>query len=819
MNDKIFHRVGESQEKPLVLIVGGENFVNEFLNKALLLYNCQSISFTRNLDLEVFKKGNYVFCFHQNWVLIKEVLDSVSPQAKLLFALPSLSEKDSLEDKIIQLSFEKKLNVRIIRFAYVYGPGMVLKEYQKFLHLDGTIKEKAIFISDFIYGLLKAMFGNGTKGKSFFLLENNKNLGWQTKVDLSQGLEELEKSFQLKDQPKKEKLEIKKPILPKVFSKKAVISFLITLLILAIFYPFLSLGFWSLLGVQNLKQAKNSLTQGNLLKASHQADTALNSFQKSEEQLGQITPLLNFFSQEKTTQLNKLLNLGETVSEGLDNFLQATLQLEGLLKSIFQKEPLSIDSSIKEIKINLDQSFSQLSLAESQIGDRPEKEQLKEARDLILQARKGIELLPSLIGLEKKQTYLILFQNNSELRPTGGFIGSFGLLTLDEGQLVDFEIKDVYSADGQLKGHVEPPEDLKKYLGEAGWYFRDSNWDPDFPSSALKAAWFLEKETGRKVDGVIGVNLFLAQRILKSIGEIELPDYQEKINADNFFERAEYHSEINFFPGSTQKQDFLGSVARVLFEKIKQGDQKIWFGLAKNLLPSLKAKDLILWFYDDKATLIAQELAWGGEIKNVRCQVTNTKCLNDYLMVIEANVGINKANYFLKRSLSHQIKIEENGDIKETLRLDYQNTSPSEAFPAGRYKSYIRLYTPLNSKLISLKVTNNQTGQVEEITDREIKQDHNYQVFGFLIEVPIQEKRSVEIVYQLDEKWESEIGHYLFFLQKQPGIQDESFNFWLQPSIGVTALVDKLKFAQTTEGLFLSPSFDQDLVFEFSLIK
>jgi len=815
MDDKIFHKVGESQEKPSVLIIGGESFANDFLNKALLIYNCQPVFFTRNLNLEIFRKGDYVFCFHQDWTLIKEVLDASLPQTKILFALSSLPEKDSLETKIFQLAFEKKLNIRIVRFAYVYGPGMSLKDYQKFLHLNETDKEKAIFITDFIYGLLKAIFGGGTKGKSFFLIQNNKNLGWQTRVNLSQGLEELEKSFEVKDKKK----EIKKSFLSKNFSPKPFLPFLIILIIILVFSPFLSLGLWSFLGWQNLKMTKSSLTQGNFVKAASQSFSAQKYFQKGEKQLETINPVLNFFSQEKTAELNRLLNLGGTSAGGVNSFLKATLELENLLRSVFQKESFAFGPVIKKIQVDLDQSFSQLSLAESQMGDRPERLQLTEIRSLLLQAREGINLLPSLIGLEKNKTYLILFQNNSELRPTGGFIGSYGLINFSQGQLVDFEVKDIYSADGQLKGHVEPPEDLKKYLGEAGWYLRDSNWDPDFPSSAARAAWFLEKETGRKVDGVIGLNLLLAQRILKAVGEIDLPDYQEKINAENFFERAEYHSEINFFPGSTQKQDFLGSVSRVLFDKIKQGDQKIWFGLAKNLLPCLKSKDLTLWLEDPQAMTIIRSLGWSGEIRSIKCQLSQEECLTDYLMVAEANVGINKANYFLKRSFSHQVKIAIDGIIQETLKLDYHNTSPSEAFPAGRYKSYLRLYTPFGSEIVSLKITDPQTGQIKEIFDKEIKQENSYQVFGFLIEVPIQEKRSVEVVYRLAQKWNESKSRYLFLLQKQSGIEDEAFSFWLTPPLGVTALANKLKPSQTTEGLFFSPQFNQDLVFEISLIK
>lgn len=102
---------------------------------------------------------------------------------------------------------------------------------------------------------------------------------------------------------------------------------------------------------------------------------------------------------------------------------------------------------------------------------------------------------------QERQTILVLLQNNMELRPTGGFIGSYALLNFFQGKLVDFEVYDVYEADGQLRGHAEPPADLKQYLGEDGWYLRDANWSPLFPKPRFRRLGFLEKEMGKKWTG------------------------------------------------------------------------------------------------------------------------------------------------------------------------------------------------------------------------------------------------------------------------------------------------------------------------------
>jgi hypothetical protein len=813
----IFQKVGEIENKPTALIINAENFIQSFFEKALSFYGCQVV-FQDNISFkkEELKNFDYLFFFSSQWEAIKEILNFAEGKTKILIALKSFPQSNFLENKILQLAQEKKLNLRVVHFNEVYGPGMNRTLYQNLLSLLKDTNFKPIFVSDFIYGLLKAMFGVGTDGKFFSFSNENKELGWQAKINLPEGLQQVEAFLGKSLEKEKKEVSQKKNNLFSSPNSNRFLIMIIVFLVLALTFPLTSVVFWGFFGTKSLQQAQTAVLAGDLVRAENKAFLAQSFFQKGNEQVNQLAEILGFLGEEKIYKVSRLFDLGKTTAQGLTNFLQASLKMKELLGVVFQKQPADISQLLAKIKLDLDESFRQLSLAESQFGQDKKAEQIKEVRSLIIQARKGVELLPELLGLGKKQSYLVLFQNNSELRPTGGFIGSYGLLTFEGGQLLDFEVKDVYNADGQLKGHVEPPADLKKYLGEAGWYLRDANWDPDFPSSATRAAWFFDKEMGRSVDGVMGIDLVLAQKILQSVGEIQLPDYQEKINADNFFERAEYYSEINFFPGSTQKQDFLGSAARVLFDKIKQGDEKIWFSLIKNLHPILKSKDFLVWLKDEEANKIISDLGWSGELKDNQCQTE--KCFGDYLMVAEANVGVNKANFFLKRSFSHQVKISEGGVVKETLRLDYQNNSISEAFPAGRYKSYVRIYTPLQTELLGINIKNPLTGETKEVQDKEVKEEHNLQVFGFLLEVPIQENRSVEITYQLAKKTEGS-ENYQLLLQKQPGIEDQSFSFWFVPPAGVTALPRQMKFSQGSEGIIFNPQFNQDLVFEINLVK
>src|SRR5205814_2502742 len=94
------------------------------------------------------------------------------------------------------------------------------------------------------------------------------------------------------------------------------------------------------------------------------------------------------------------------------------------------------------------------------------------------------------LGLDRPRTYLLLGENDRELRATGGFIGTAGTLTIDRGQVSSFDYGSSYSFDDQVAA-PPPPRPLQRYLGISRWYLRDSNWWPDFPSSAEQAleAW------------------------------------------------------------------------------------------------------------------------------------------------------------------------------------------------------------------------------------------------------------------------------------------------------------------------------------------
>lgn len=367
---------------------------------------------------------------------------------------------------------------------------------------------------------------------------------------------------------------------------------------------------------------------------------------------------------------------------------------------------------------------------------------------------------------------MVLLQNESELRPGGGFIGSYGILSFEGGSLLNFEIKDIYEADGQLKGHVEPPEPIKNYLGEANWYMRDANWQADFSLNSRDIQWFLEKETGRKVDGVIGINLAVAKQILGIIGEVYVPDFKEKINKNNLYEQAEFYSETKFFPGSNQKASFLGGLGKQLFEEIKEMRPEKRMEMLAEIIDLLDRNELQLAFNNKMAAMVVAEMGWSGSIYEGRC--LQERCFADYLYVVEANVGVNKANYFLYRNIDQAVDIT-NQTIGRVVKINYENIAKNNNWPGGDYKNYVRIYIPESSNLAEVSVMDGNGGPktIYQNQSLKIRQFKGKKEIGFLVIVPAGSKRTVEIRYvdQINLKDKDKFS-YLHYVQRQSGFGD-----------------------------------------------
>ena len=290
---------------------------------------------------------------------------------------------------------------------------------------------------------------------------------------------------------------------------------------------------------------------------------------------------------------------------------------------------------------------------------------------------------------------------------------------------------------------------------------------------AEKTRWFLQKELGREVDGVIGVNLAVAKGVLGAIGEVYVPDFDEKVNKDNLYEQAQFWSETRFFPGSNQKASFLGGLSRQVFEELKDLSMEKRLALVEATIDLLEKNEIQVSLENVTAAEDLADLGWDGAMWSGECGVD--RCMADYLYIVEANVGVNKANYFLYRNIEQLVDISERS-VTRVLKINYENTSKNNNWPGGDYKNYMRVYLPVDINLAQVVLMDGNNVASKKVYSRDemkIRQVGNKKEIGFLMTVPVGEKRIVEIRYSTQI---SLVGldkfSYLHFVQKQSGFGD-----------------------------------------------
>lgn len=331
---------------------------------------------------------------------------------------------------------------------------------------------------------------------------------------------------------------------------------------------------------------------------------------------------------------------------------------------------------------------------------------LSSLRNVVGYTDRILTLYPRIAGFRKKQTYLILLQNSTELRPTGGFIGSLLVMSFVDGKVDSLDVQDVYTADGQLKGHIDPPLPIREILGKEHWYLRDSNWDPDFSVSGEKAAWFYEKELGQAVDGVIAVSLPMVTQLLKVTGPVELLDFNERISESNFFAKSLLYTETDFFPGSTQKKDFLGALISALMTRVTSDRSLSSGGLLTVLTQSIQSRDLQFYFADSELQTLVSQWGWNGGVSSYDCQPLShdVTCVGDGVGIIDANLGVNKSNFFITKEATNHVSISDNGDVDTLLTVRIRNASSDQGEGGGVYQSYMRFVMPLDTQVRSITI-------------------------------------------------------------------------------------------------------------------
>lgn len=308
---------------------------------------------------------------------------------------------------------------------------------------------------------------------------------------------------------------------------------------------------------------------------------------------------------------------------------------------------------------------------------------------------------------------VVLLQNNHELRPTGGFIGSVAFITFTKGVPTTMQIEDVYTVDGQLVGHVDPPEPLKRHLHLEHWYLRDANWDPHFPKTAQQALFFIEKSIDHQADGVVAITATLLYDMLRVLGPLPLPDSQVTLTDQNAINLISQHIHQDFFPGDTTKKDMLQEILIALKHKVSTASPTTLLSLATTVHHHLVGKNIQLFSLDQIIRNQIVQAGWGGEWFPVSACANTARCLADMFGLVETNVGVNKSNQHVARSVHRRVTIGD-GVVATEDTVTLTNNQPIvEQRGSGTYESYIRVFLPPNSDISTVTINRTPVAQRE----------------------------------------------------------------------------------------------------------
>ena len=390
------------------------------------------------------------------------------------------------------------------------------------------------------------------------------------------------------------------------------------------------------------------------------------------------------------------------------------------------------------------------------------KSSLKRIRNRAFGVKNLVIELAELLGEGRQRTYLVLFQNNLELRPTGGYIDAYALVTFNQGRMIDMSTHSVYTADEKLAGYVEPPEPMTSYLNKESWKLADSNWDPDFPTAAQRAEWFLDKEVDQQVNGVIAIDLEFVKRVLDETLPIRISTVGRQVSGKDLYSLVLKELTKDTTSDSQMKADFFAELLGEVLLSLTKLTEKEKLTIGGVLAEALETRHVQIFLHNRKAQRAISELGWDGAVQAHQC---SGNCIFDWVGIVESNFSERPNSFFIKRRAELNVTFEE-GVVKKRLLITISNNFPKNEDP-GSYSSYIRVLVPSKYGFSPILISSKEG---ESKVTAEVTNVRGHREAGVFIELAPHEEKSLLFSWEGPVELDFERpGEYRFSWRKQAG--------------------------------------------------
>ena len=414
--------------------------------------------------------------------------------------------------------------------------------------------------------------------------------------------------------------------------------------------------------------------------------------------------------------------LDKTGDESIENriiFMAETLdkispELEGITQELSKvgEEILSINPKRYPKKLAGKEVRSKIVSVQPALG---------ESVQLFSQAKPLIKLLPTLLGNPDAKTYLLLFQNDAEIRATGGFLTAYAYLDMAQGKLKPGNSYDIYNLDARWASNLKAPDPIKKYLKESSWNLRNINMSPDFKVSMDQFLEIYRDIPGtRQIDGIIAIDTSVPVGFLDIIGPIGVggwgnfsSEIDPRCDCPQVVYALEEIADRPTYEIRLDRKAVLGPLMHSLMANAMGSPKHMWPELLNSLLTSIQEKHLLFYFLDEDSQKIAEDFNSAGRIKEFT---------GDYLHINDSNFGGAKTDMFLEREVEQEIEMDGDKIIK-TVTLSYSNPhkgsncnlEAGQLCLNGTYKDWVRIYVPQGSELISVVGSEDEAETGEEL--------------------------------------------------------------------------------------------------------
>jgi hypothetical protein len=309
-----------------------------------------------------------------------------------------------------------------------------------------------------------------------------------------------------------------------------------------------------------------------------------------------------------------------------------------------------------------------------------------------------LHVAPGLLGLNGPTRLLVELMDQGETRATGGYIGDYGVLAIENARMAPFSLEDVFTLDTPYirKTKRSVPPAAYAWWPFRGFGLRDSNLSPDFPTSAQLSLHQLELEGGPDAQGVVAVTAPVIAKALEVIGPIEVPEYHETVTAQNMEALVRRYTESAAARASSKHEQFLLLMGRAFMNKLHGLQANQLVTIAQDMLVSLRVKDLQIYLTDPQAEALLSRLGFDG---------TLARGPGDALSIVDDDLSGNKSNLFTALAYQDTVTLDAQGAATHNLTITYKfdsSTHPElRRYLYGRrvYRTYLRVYTSPDAKL------------------------------------------------------------------------------------------------------------------------